>query len=706
MSRAKQIVHNVKTFILTEVRWMVTALRPAERKKFWIKFKLVFRRWLRWLLLYLYRTLRYAVSLLAPDLIFQTFTRHLKLLGYLILLSLANKIVVIPIFKVLKYILFFITTGPTETKLRTQLHASMKNATHFDDYSKYAQALDKLDGRSAWRQSAEDKNYNWHRVKQEIFEMEELRKKNDIIGLMDFLRCRLVRGSLGITRPNLYNVTRIGTKSLIEEYVKKIVNSLTTICNAPEKLVSDEEKLGFFSEVRHTHGRTALCLSGGARLGIYHLGVIKALHERQLIPRIITGASAGGFASAMLAVRKDEELSEWLQGDSISYHAFSKPDQTSGWGLFLERVRRMAWTGTLLDSGQLEKCVRGNVGDYTFFEAYQRTGRILSISVMGKESTTLPRLLNYLTAPNVVIWSAVVASCSVPGVFSSQELMVKEPNGEIQAFYLKGVEFSDGSFGSDIPTVGLSHLFNCNNFIVSQVNPHVVPLQKMPKTLPFVWSIFNFIIHEIRLYVDSLCRNLQRCGIFPSTVRWWHGVVMQEYFGDVTIFPDFRWNDLLNIFTNPNLNEIKQAIVIGSKSTYPHISLLTISCMIEFHLDSCLKTVRARVNGETGMNLPQVALEEEKDLFHCDENEIEFHIKGKKYSRVQSFIPPVNRRSTSKQHVKHLRTNTAQRAKDSRQEDDGQPLPSFTRQNSAKRNMTTSISLKELKSCGDIAPTM
>ena len=46
-------------------------------------------------------------------------------------------------------------------------------------------------------------------------------------------------------------------------------------------------------------------------------------------------------------------------------------------------------------------------GDITFHEAFNKTRRILNITVSSSTNFEMPRLLNYLTAPNVVIWSAV-----------------------------------------------------------------------------------------------------------------------------------------------------------------------------------------------------------------------------------------------------------------------------------------------------------
>lgn len=41
-------------------------------------------------------------------------------------------------------------------------------------------------------------------------------------------------------------------------------------------------------------------LSGGAYLGYYHMGVIKALFAENLLPRVISGASAGSIMTALI----------------------------------------------------------------------------------------------------------------------------------------------------------------------------------------------------------------------------------------------------------------------------------------------------------------------------------------------------------------------------------------------------------------------
>ena len=80
---------------------------------------------------------------------------------------------------------------------------------------------------------------------------------------------------------------------------------LTLLMTLLMSQIEDEEiptdaKLAFFNETRHSYGRTGLLLSGGAYLGYYHMGVVKALWNEQLLPRVISGASAGSLMAALI----------------------------------------------------------------------------------------------------------------------------------------------------------------------------------------------------------------------------------------------------------------------------------------------------------------------------------------------------------------------------------------------------------------------
>lgn len=66
--------------------------------------------------------------------------------------------------------------------------------------------------------------------------------------------------------------------------------------------------------------------------------------------------------------------------------------------------------GVVLDIKVLQDFLKSQIGNVTFEEAYKKTGWILNVSVTSIHQQDVPRLLNYITSPYVLIWSAVSAS--------------------------------------------------------------------------------------------------------------------------------------------------------------------------------------------------------------------------------------------------------------------------------------------------------
>lgn len=93
-------------------------------------------------------------------------------------------------------------------------------------------------------------------------------------------------------------------------YITEVEQSLTYIRRTPK--LSVEEKRRFFRTANRNLGSSALCLSGGASFGYYHVGLVKAFLEANLIPRVIAGTSAGGLIAALIGTRTDEELRQLL----------------------------------------------------------------------------------------------------------------------------------------------------------------------------------------------------------------------------------------------------------------------------------------------------------------------------------------------------------------------------------------------------------
>lgn len=62
--------------------------------------------------------------------------------------------------------------------------------------------------------------------------------------------------------------------------------------------------------------------------------------------------------------------------------------------------------------------------------AHVPAGRILNVAVCPADTNEPPRVLNYLTAPDVYVWSAVSCSSAFPLLFAPQDLICRNEVGE------------------------------------------------------------------------------------------------------------------------------------------------------------------------------------------------------------------------------------------------------------------------------------
>ena len=83
----------------------------------------------------------------------------------------------------------------------------------------------------------------------------------------------------------------------------------------------------------------------------------------------------------------------------------------------------------------------------------------MNVSVIPNDVHSPPKLVNYLTAPDTVIWSALLASAAVPGILKPVPLMQKLPGGKLEPYNF-GNKWKDGSLRTDIPLSALNMYFN------------------------------------------------------------------------------------------------------------------------------------------------------------------------------------------------------------------------------------------------------
>jgi TAG lipase/steryl ester hydrolase/phospholipase A2/LPA acyltransferase len=490
-----------------------------------------------------------------------------------------------------------------------QLTRSQTQVTTLEEWRTAATELDVLEENDAWKKENHSDDFDAPLIQARLEQLDEARANGDFTQMLYLVRTALSRDIGGISNVDLYRHSHIGTKDLIERYIDSTLATIRTIVNTNERdLPAGMDVKDVLEQVvyaRQSFGRSALMLSGGATFGMNHIGVLKALLEANLLPRIISGASAGSIVCAVLCTRTEEELplllEEFPHGDMA---VFEDDDREDG---LLERIGRFLTQGAWIDISHLTRVMKARLGDMTFQEAYNRTRRILNICVSSASIYELPRLLNYVTAPNVMIWSAVAASCSVPFVFSAAHLLAKNPlTGEHVPWNPTPQRWIDGSVDNDLPTTRLAEMFNVNHFIVSQVNPHVVPFlakdeplfiqnnqgpsSRAPAT-DWLYTMTNLAKSEA-LYRMQILADL---GILPNLITKTRSILSQKYSGDITILPAINFKDFPRILKNPTTDFMLQACLSGERATWPKLSRIKNHCAVELELDNAVQELRARV---------------------------------------------------------------------------------------------------------------
>ncbi|RIA96845.1 acyl transferase/acyl hydrolase/lysophospholipase [Glomus cerebriforme] len=478
---------------------------------------------------------------------------------------------------------------------RARYEQVLKTAKTYEQWAEAAKQLDQLEGKEEWKSDIKSPDYDYELLHKRWSQLKSARNTGDLSQMIFLLRTSLARNLGDMGQPKLYAYAHTGTKKMIETYINEVVKQMNIICDTKSEEISTKDKLEFFTNTRQSFGRTALLLSGGATFGLIHFGVIKCLHERKLLPRIISGASSGSIIAALICTKTDEEIPmtlKSLDSDEFNLDVFERSTEPDTW---LARLQRVLKQGVLFDVDILRECMRRNIPDMTFQEAYNRTRRILNITVSSSTVYEMPQLLNYLTAPNVLIWSAVAVSCSVPLIYSSAPLMAKDKSGNEIPWNPSGHRWIDGSVENDLPMNKLSELFNVNHFIVCQVNPHVVPfLQEnlIPSPVSELARRFLFLaISELQHRMNQL----SELGVAQNLIYKVQSIMSQRYYGDITIVPNISYSDFLKILSNPTSGSIKEAILKGERATWPKISIIKNHCQIELTLDEIVYRLRRRL---------------------------------------------------------------------------------------------------------------
>ncbi|MDD3765243.1 MAG: patatin-like phospholipase family protein [Nevskiales bacterium] len=465
---------------------------------------------------------------------------------------------------------------------KRELLKEQKNALDYASWREAAEALDRHLGFDDWKADDTSTDYDWRLIRARLRQVRQYRAERQIDKLVHHLRQGL-HWNLGNTgSASLYGYAYYGTKRLIHEYITEIAEALTELSQIEAEGWTRPDKLKFFGDLAKSYGRSALMLSGGATLGLFHVGVVKALYREGLVPAIMSGSSAGSLVSATVGTRAPEEVEELLDPEAAYYHFW----RILPW-------RDMLRNRAVMDQNQLRKAIAANVRDMTFEEAFAVSGRAINITVSPAGVNQPPRLLNHLTFPYLYMREAALASCAVPVLFPPVMLMTQDERKE-RVPYMPLLRWNDGSLKSDLPILRMRRLHNVNHFIVSQTNPHVLPFvsHHEPGEGGVVDAARNYALSSVRTQAKSLidlARHNLPVGTAHRALDVTASILEQQYRGNVNIFPEISLWRYANVTSNPSMESIKRFMLEGERATWPRIEMIRNQTLISQTLNDCVE---------------------------------------------------------------------------------------------------------------------
>ncbi|MGK5094866.1 DUF3336 domain-containing protein [Deltaproteobacteria bacterium TL4] len=459
---------------------------------------------------------------------------------------------------------------------------AMHQATTYQEWQTAALELDHVEGNDKWKEQKESQDYNYKLIELRLEQLKKCKESNDIRQMVFYLREGLHRNHGNIANPKLYSKTHVGTKQLIEDYIDELTSSLKFLCDNEFEEFPFYDKIRFFDECSRSFGKSALLLSGGAMSGLFHIGVIKALDEQNLIPSVVSGSSVGAIMAGALATFTD--LNDLYDPEKLNLDIWKV--------LPLDEIIKQK---SLMDSKHMIDFLNYYALDMTLEEAYRKTGRHLNVTVSPAIKNHAPKVLNYLNAPHLLGWSAILASCAVPGIFPPVQLMAKDHHGNTVP-YMSDCKWSDGALTSDLPMKRLSELYNVNHSIVSQVNPHIIPfISDKPDESNVFSSIKNALMTEGKTLTRFFIRTLQffiREKRTTQGLEMLHDILNQKYVGDITIRMTPKFSTYTTLLKNPSNEHFLELVRDGERATWPKINMIYHQTQIGQTLEDCLKQLQ------------------------------------------------------------------------------------------------------------------
>lgn len=466
-------------------------------------------------------------------------------------------------------------TGPSKGSAK-----ELASAETYAEWASAAIAYDKRHGLDEWRRKEASSLYDHASIRERLDNLRNLRAKRDADGLL-FALNEGIHGNLGgIGSPALYEKAKFGTKKLVEDYIEEVVSALEYLGNRRVRKISVREKMQFFDRAAHCFGRSAFVMSGAGTLLYFHLGVVKALWEQGLLPRVISGSSGGALVAGLVGTRSDRELAKIFDPQYLA----TEVERDAGVMRYLSLN-----SNKQIPIEDVIEIINRRIPDVTFQEAWEKTGIHINIPVAPAELHQNSRLLNATTSPNVMVREAVLASCAVPGFYPPVTLVARNVHGEKQP-YLPSRQWIDGSVVEDLPLRRLSRLYGVNHSIVSQTNPAVLPFLMSAKDRESFWTILQqagiSTVKEWSLAAAKLARiPIRNHEKLNKQLGMYMSVLSQTYTGDINILPPSRVHNPTRLLSTRSKEETLQMIRSGERAAWPRIEKIRLQTRISRTLD-------------------------------------------------------------------------------------------------------------------------
>jgi TAG lipase/steryl ester hydrolase/phospholipase A2/LPA acyltransferase len=464
------------------------------------------------------------------------------------------------------------------------LEKHMAAAETYEEWQDAARAHDELSGKARWRRNDFSSTYDYVSIRHRLDRLRSLRARHDYPGLLFTLNEGIHGNVGGMGRPQLYQVARFGTKHVIEEYIEEIADSLRLLAAVQHGEITDEERADFFRRARHCFGRTALMMSGSGMLLYFHVGVVKALLDQGLLPKIISGSSGGSFVGSLLATHSEAEREKLFDPSYLVNEIEVEKQRLS----ILHKIRPQ-----ILQAHEIQGIIERLIPDLTFQEAFEKTGIHMNISIAPAETHQTSRLLNATTTPNVLIHQAIMASAAVPGVYPAVTLKARDKYGDKKE-YLPSRKWVDGAVSDDLPAKRLARLYGVNHYVVSQTNPHIIPFIRDSGRRRSPASVLKTAATRtarewLNASAEIMQKPLSRRAGLNQLINTILAVINQDYVGDINIIPPFRFHNPGRILAHLTEPEILKLIRTGETSTWPKIEMIRIQTEISRNIDNLCK---------------------------------------------------------------------------------------------------------------------